>query len=104
MSHHGTPEEEEYFAKLDREKKEKLRRQLNAEHAAQAAAERKERHYMHCGKCGGAMGPKLFKGVEVDVCADCGAVLLDPGELEELAGEEAHGLQGLVDFFGLSRK
>ncbi len=49
------------------------------------------------------MAPKLFKGVEIDVCGDCGAVLLDPGELEQLAGEESHGLQNLAAFFGLSQ-
>ena len=32
------------------------------------------------------MEPKIFQGVEIDICPSCGAVLLDPGELEELAG------------------
>ncbi|MFT5582950.1 MAG: hypothetical protein ACI9VR_000527 [Cognaticolwellia sp.] len=103
MPHRNSPEEEEYFARLDTEKKAALRKRLNAEHAAQAAQERKERHFNHCGKCGGPMAPKLFKGVEIDVCADCGSVLLDPGELEQLAGEESHGLENLVVFFGLSK-
>ena len=96
-------EEEEYFARLDTEKKAALRSRLNAEHAAKATQERKERHFYHCGKCGGPMAPKLFKGVEIDLCGDCGAVLLDPGELEQLAGEESHGLENLAVFFGLSK-
>lgn len=103
MPHRNNPEEEEYFARMDAEKKAALRKRLNVEHAAQAAQERKERHFMHCGKCGGPMAPKLFKGVEIDVCSDCGAVLLDPGELEQLAGEESHGLQNIAAFFGLSK-
>ena len=39
-------------------------------------------------KGGGDMKPRDFKGVEIDVCGDCGAVLLDPGELEQLAGSD----------------
>ena len=45
------------------------------------------------------MKPKLFKGVEIDICEECGAVLLDPGELEELAGEEGTAVSGLLGFF-----
>ena len=55
---------------------------------AKAIEDRKNLHHNKCGKCGGTMHPKLFKGVEIDICEDCGSVLLDPGELEELAGEE----------------
>ena len=34
------------------------------------------------------METKLFKGVEIEICPNCGAVLLDPGELEQLAGKD----------------
>jgi Zn-finger nucleic acid-binding protein len=37
------------------------------------------------------MDTQLFKGVEIERCAGCGAVLLDPGELEELAGKDQSG-------------
>lgn len=37
------------------------------------------------------MDTTIFKGVEIERCPSCGAVLLDPGELEELAGEDQSG-------------
>ena len=100
-----TQDEEDYFARLDREKLERLKAQKAAEEAAKAAADRKELHFNKCGKCGGQMHPKLFKGVEIDICEDCSAVLLDPGELEELAGEDGSGVMGtLSDLFQFSRR
>jgi len=92
-------QEEDYFARIDREKKAALKAQMDAEAADKAKEERKNLHYLKCGKCGGDMAPKLFKGVEIDLCGDCGSVLLDPGELEELAGEESTVLKFLADTF-----
>jgi Zn-finger nucleic acid-binding protein len=47
------------------------------------------------------MDTRLFRGVEVEVCPQCGAVLLDRGELERLAGEEHEGvLTALSALFG----
>lgn len=91
--------EEDYFARLAREKKEALHAKMEAEDAAKALVDRKTLHFNKCGKCGGDMHPKLFKGVEIDICDECGAVLLDPGELQELAGEEGHAVTGLFGFF-----
>ena len=93
--------EEEYFAKRELEKKAALRADLNAKAAAAARAEAALLHHMKCGKCGGDLAARLFKGVQIDVCGDCGSVLLDPGELETLAGHEVDStvLQTLIDFF-----
>ena len=84
-------QEEDYFARIDREKKEALRKKLAEQKEAAQKLEQAKLHYLKCGKCGSDMKPRLFKGVEIDVCVACGAVLLDPGELEELAGEESEG-------------
>ena len=37
-------------------------------------------------KCEKPMQTKLVRGVEIDICADCGSVWLDGGELKSLAG------------------
>ncbi len=93
--------EDEYFAKLEAEKKARLQEILSREDAQSEAARLKDLHYLHCGKCGHQMFTTHFKGVEIEVCAHCGAVLLDPGELQELAGEEHHGLlRGIAHVFG----
>lgn len=97
--------EEEYFLRLEREQ---LAKAQAASALANAAAERqalKDLHADHCGKCGGAMNPRDFQGVEIDVCDDCGAVLLDPGELEQLAGKDASGaFAGLASLFRFKGK
>ena len=46
------------------------------------------------------MAPQTFRGVTIDLCPDCGSVLLDPGELEQLAGkDDSCALAGLARFF-----
>ena len=101
MSEKGHDAEAEYFARIDRENKERLARQVADEKAAAAAAERKALHAGKCGKCGGGLQARNFRGVEIDVCGDCGAVLLDPGELEQLAGrDESSVVASLASFFG----
>jgi hypothetical protein len=84
--------EAEYFARLDAEKKKKIGEQLAAEKAEADRAERKRLHTGHCGRCGGTLAVKPFRGIEIDVCGDCGAVLLDPGELEQVAGADETGV------------
>ena len=45
-----------------------------------------------------------FKGVEIEVCPNCGAVLLDPGELETLAGEDQAGVVEMIaGLFGFTK-
>ncbi len=93
--------EEEHFARLEREKLLKLKAKQEAEERARMLAERKALHYHKCGKCGDDMETKPFRGVEIEVCPSCGAVLLDAGELEILAGEDQGGmLASLFDMFG----
>jgi hypothetical protein len=103
MSDKKRRDEEDYFSKRDAEKKAQLKAHLDT--AAQAAdrAQAALVHHMKCGKCGGDLATRLFKGVEIDVCPDCGAVLLDPGELEQLAGHETDAtvLKTLAGFFTL---
>src|SRR4051794_21657994 len=81
-------DEDEYFHKLDQEAKAKLKAKLDEQKAEADRAARREMHRKHCGKCGGDMTTRVFRGLEVDVCNDCGAVLLDPRELETLAGTD----------------
>ena len=82
-------DEDDYFRKLDQEAKAKMKARLDAEQTEQARAQRTELHRNKCGKCGGDMRTEVFRGIEIDVCNDCSAVLLDPGELEQLAGSDS---------------
>lgn len=93
-------QEDEYFARQDAEKLAKLRSAEQAKAHEEALAARKELHWHRCGKCGGSMKTHAFRGVEVEICDDCGATLLDRGELETLAGEDDTGfVKGLLSIF-----
>lgn len=92
--------EEEYFAKEDREKIAQLKKVWQAEAATKALAERRDLHFNKCGKCGAGMETVPFRGIEIEVCPECGAVLLDKGELQTLAGDDRSGiLTGLFSIF-----
>lgn len=92
--------EEEHFAKLDREKIAKMKAKQSAEAAAKAAEDLRALHHHRCGKCGTPMDTKGFRGVDVEICPECGAVLLDHGELEVLAGhDQTSMIAGLFQMF-----
>ncbi len=93
-------EENKYFEKLEAEKKARLAKDLRETREREALAARKRLHWLKCGKCGADMNTVVFRGVEIEVCPDCGAVLLDQGELELLAGKDQSGVfQHLRDIF-----
>jgi uncharacterized protein len=95
-----TPDDE-YFAKIEREKTEKLKQKLSAEAAVEQREALRKLHHNRCGKCGAAMDTHVFKGLEIEICPDCGAVLLDSGELQTLAGSDQSGIfSGIRDLFG----
>ena len=97
--------EDEYFAKLDAEAKAKIRAKLEAEQAVKEEEERRKLHFNKCGKCGTSMDTKVFRGVEIELCPNCGAVLLDPGELEQLAGQDRSGVfNSFFSMFGSGRE
>ena len=97
--------EDEYFKRIEQEQKDKLRAKLDADQAVADKQTLKELHWNKCGKCGSDMDTKVFRGVEVEVCPDCGAVLLDPGELETLAGQDnAATFTSFFSMFGGGRQ
>lgn len=105
MSKDHVDPEEEYFHRQEKEKLARLKVQAEAEEEAARLKERRQAHFNKCGKCGGSMETKVFKGVEIEICPDCGAVLLDPGELEALAGQDQAGVfQTIGDLFNFSRR
>ena len=86
----GSTSEEEYFLALRTEQLAKLREVAAIEDAAAAAEAAKELHFHMCGKCGKNMKTVEFNGVSIERC-ECGAVLLDPGELELLVNNDDSG-------------
>ncbi len=104
MSNEKNASEEEYFVRIEREERVKAAAEADKAKAEAARAELKALHQQRCGKCGGELKAQDFRGVEIDVCEACGSVLLDPGELELLAGKDASGaLAGLAALFRFKR-
>ena len=76
-------DEEAYFKEQDRKKlrdlREKTARETNAQYC--------EEHKGHCFRCGTRSLVEVERGgIKVDICVNenCGAVHLDPGELEQI--------------------
>ncbi len=93
-----TEKEEEYFARLEFEKRKKL----EAEKQAQIVEEKrklKEIHYMRCPKCGMQLIEIDYKRIAVDKCSSCEGVWLDAGELEAVSEMDKGALDKLFSVF-----
>lgn len=98
-------QEDEYFARLDAEAKAKLKAKLEQEEGSLSREQRRQTYLNKCGKCGADMDTTTFRGVEIEVCPECNAVLLDPGELEQLAGNDSTDVfTSFFSMFGAGRK
>ena len=75
--------EEAYFKEQDRKKIRDLREKADQE----ANTRYREEHKGHCFRCGTRSLVEVERGdVKVDICVNknCGAIHLDPGELEQI--------------------
>jgi hypothetical protein len=90
-----TEQEEEYFARLEFER----RRKVLEERESQAAEEERQRILAvargRCPKCGAELVPVPYRGIELDKCSRCQGVWLDFGELDQVVAEDT-GLLGSV--------
>ena len=91
-----TQQEEEYFARLEFER----RRKVLEERETQAAEEERRRILAvargRCPKCAGELVPVPYRGVELDKCSRCQGVWLDVGELDQVVAEDTTGFLGSV--------
>lgn len=93
--------EEEYFARLEFEKRKKLEAEKHSKLAAEERKKLQELHYMRCPKCGMELIEIDYKNIKVDKCSECEGVWLDAGELENVADLEKSTLE---KFFRVFRK
>jgi uncharacterized protein len=93
------PAEEGYYAKVERERKEKLR-ELSQQNIEQGEREKaKALHLMKCPKCGMELFEVDFKGNKIDQCSSCHGIWLDAGELEALVKTEKRHLARIFGIF-----
>jgi uncharacterized protein with PIN domain len=91
--------EEEYFIKMEFEKKRKLEEQKHKELGEEEKKNLKEFHFMRCPKCGMELIEIYYGGVHTDKCSECGGIWLDTGEFETLLKSEKSILNGLFSMF-----
>ena len=91
--------EEEYFAKMEFEKKKKQEEEKQKKLAEGEKKKLKELHYMKCPKCGMELIEIDYKSTKIDKCSGCGGIWLDAGELEVVSQLEKTGLDKLFSVF-----
>ena len=85
MSRKPSETEEEYFARVEIEKKKELMEEKRKNLASDEKKKLKELHYMRCPKCGMELTEIDYKKIKVDKCFSCQGVWLDAGELEAVS-------------------
>ncbi|HEY5609916.1 MAG TPA: zf-TFIIB domain-containing protein [Thermoanaerobaculia bacterium] len=88
--------EDEYFTKLELEKKRQWEQERAAKMAEGERQKLKELHYMKCPKCGMDLHTIEVEKVSVDRCVSCNGTWFDAGEMEELVKHHDVGLFGRV--------
>ena len=76
-----------YFAEQD----QKILRQLRDKAAQEANQKYCDEHKYHCFRCGTKSLAEIDEGkVKIDICVnkDCGAIHLDPGELQSIIKDQ----------------
>jgi len=91
--------EEEYFARMEYEKKRKLKEEKHKKLADEEKKKLKVLHYMRCPKCGMELIEIAYKDIKIDKCSECEGVWLDAGELEAVSRLEKRGLDKLFNVF-----
>ena len=89
--------EDEYFIKMDLEKSDKLRKELDQKRAEEEKIKRKEDHWMKCPKCGSDLKEINLQNVMIDKCDECKGIWLDAGELELLTKGQARFTQIIIN-------
>jgi hypothetical protein len=91
--------EEEFFARMEFEKKKKIEEEKHKRLAEEEKKRLKELHYMQCPKCGMELIEIDYKGIKIDECSECEGIWLDAGELETVAKLEKTGLDKFFSIF-----
>ena len=99
MTQKPSEKEEEYFARLEFERKKKIEEEKHKNLAEEEKNRLKELHFMRCPKCGMELIEIDFKSIKVDKCSECDGIWLDAGEMEAVATLEKTGLDKLFSVF-----
>lgn len=88
MTRKPSESEQEYFARIEYERRKKLEREKQQALAQGEKETLQKLHFMKCPKCGMDLVEIDYKSIKVDKCSGCEGVWLDPGELEAVGKME----------------
>mgnify|MGYP001050676119 FL=1 len=91
--------EEEYFARLEFEKKKKSEEEKQKKMAEEEKKKLRDLHYMKCPKCGMELIEIDYRGIKIDRCSACEGVWLYAGEFETISGFENTGFDRFFNIF-----
>ncbi|MGA7105326.1 MAG: zf-TFIIB domain-containing protein, partial [Candidatus Deferrimicrobiaceae bacterium] len=98
MTRKPSESEEEYFARIEFERRKKAEREKQQRLAGEEKKRLRDLHYMKCPKCGMDLIEVDYKSLRMDKCSGCEGVWLDAGELDAVAKMD----KSMVDrIFGL---
>ncbi|HSL99125.1 MAG TPA: zf-TFIIB domain-containing protein [Candidatus Limnocylindria bacterium] len=85
MTRKPSESEEEYFARVEFERRKKIEKEKRQSLAGEEKKRLRDLHYMKCPKCGMDLIEVDYKSVRMDKCPGCEGVWLDLGELDAVA-------------------
>ncbi len=91
--------EEEYMARMEFERKRRLKEDLDRQVSEEEKKRRQELHYMKCPKCGMDLIEIDYNKIKVDKCSHCNGIWLDAGEMDQVAAMEKSSLDKLFSVF-----
>jgi hypothetical protein len=91
--------EEEYFARLEVERRRKVAEEAREKMAGEERERARQLHFMKCPKCGSQLEEFALGDVRIDKCLSCEGLWLDAGELETIRKHEAGFMGRLVNVF-----
>lgn len=91
--------EEEYFARLEFEKKKKLAEKQMNMLSDKEKENLKNTHFLHCPKCGVELIVINYKDVEVEECPNCKGFWLDAGEVDRIVSEKDSFISNVLRIF-----
>jgi len=91
--------EEEYMARMEFERKKRLKEEVGRQISEEEKKRLKDLHYMKCPKCGMDLIEIDYQKVKVDKCSHCDGLWFDAGEMEEAAAMEKSTLDKLFSVF-----
>jgi Zn-finger nucleic acid-binding protein len=91
--------EDEYFSRLDLEKRKKVEEEKHKKVAEEERSRLKQLHFMRCPKCGMELSEIDHKGISVDKCFHCDGIWLDAGEIDSIVKLEKGAMTKLFHVF-----